>query len=187
MRPHLRVKGNMMNTLQRPSPSRVRALTAADWLQRIAARPGPGPGWPGATLGVVVVAHAPLASALESVVRHVDSDMTPQLLAVDVAPGHEREASARALATQVSQRQWQQLVVLVDMLGASPWAVAQRMLALLNLPSRLVSGVNGPMLLALLSALQRAPAMNLEGAAQMALLQGRDGVCLAARDGCPVW
>ncbi len=93
---------------------------------------------------VMIIAHAPLASALQAVGRHVYADSGRRLLALDVAAEATPEqvlAQARALMADSGEADW---LVLTDVFGATPCNAA---LALAD-PAhvRVVSGVNVPML-----------------------------------------
>jgi PTS system mannose-specific IIA component len=99
---------------------------------------------------IVVIAHAPLASALGACVEHVYScepDVTRrEMRLLDVLPGESFEASlaqARALLSEVDGGNG--VLVLTDALGATPGNVATRLAE----PGRVavVAGVNLPMLL----------------------------------------
>jgi len=99
---------------------------------------------------IVVIAHRPLASALVSAAQHVYSRdpcaASRQLVGLDVAPDAElgdAEAQANALLQQVDRSQC--ILILTDLLGATPGNVAAR----LAQPGRIavVAGVNMPMLL----------------------------------------
>jgi len=95
--------------------------------------------------GIVVIAHAPLASALRQCVLHVFPDAAGALVALDVPasqPPAETLAQARVLARQLGT---EHLLVLTDVFGATPCNVAQRLVE--GVPSRLLAGVNLPMLL----------------------------------------
>jgi mannose PTS system EIIA component len=100
--------------------------------------------------GIVIIAHAPLASALEQCVEHVYScepGMTKaNLRALDVAPGASVDAlldGAMKLVAEVNTGAG--VLVLTDAFGATPGNLAAR----LNDPGRVtvVAGVNLPMLL----------------------------------------
>jgi PTS system ascorbate-specific IIA component len=100
--------------------------------------------------GIVVIAHAPLASALGQCVEHVYSCepgvARRELRLLDVAPGDPLEATlerARALVAEVDGGNG--VLVLTDVFGATPGNVATRLAE----PGRVavVSGVNLPMLL----------------------------------------
>lgn len=95
--------------------------------------------------GIVVIAHAPLASALRLSVLHVFPDAAGAVVALDVPPNQptdETLAQARVLAQQLGT---EHLLVLTDVFGATPCNVAQRLVD--GIHSRLVAGVNLPMLL----------------------------------------
>jgi PTS system ascorbate-specific IIA component len=95
--------------------------------------------------GIVVIAHAPLASALRQCVLHVFPDAASAVGALDVPasqPAEETLALARALVQQVGA---EHTLVLTDLFGATPCNVAQRLVD--GVRSRLLAGVNLPMLL----------------------------------------
>ena len=93
---------------------------------------------------ILIVAHAPLASALKAVALHAYPDCAPGVEALDVAPDTPPErvaADARALLRASGAGE---ALVLTDIFGASPANAAQR---LADDPSiRVVAGVNVPML-----------------------------------------
>jgi PTS system mannose-specific IIA component len=94
--------------------------------------------------GILIIAHAPLASALKSVAAHAYPDSLRWVEALDVAPGmpiEQIEAQARALLQRVRNPE---ALVFTDVFGATPCNVAQR---LADSPQvRVVAGVNVPML-----------------------------------------
>lgn len=95
--------------------------------------------------GIVIVAHAPLASALRQCVAHVFSDRVEGVVAVDVqpdAPFAQSVAHARQVLAPLGQAP---LLLLTDVLGATPSNVARQLLE--GRPARLLAGVNLPMLL----------------------------------------
>ncbi|MDT8990628.1 PTS fructose transporter subunit IIA [Curvibacter sp. APW13] len=95
--------------------------------------------------GLLIVAHSPLASALRSCVLHVYPDASDRVLALDViadVPPDETLSQARALVASVNI---EHMLVLTDVYGATPSNVAQRLVD--GVHSRLVAGVNLPMLL----------------------------------------
>ena len=95
--------------------------------------------------GIVVIAHAPLASALRQCVLHVFPDAATAVAALDVPanqPTDETLAQAKALAQLLGT---EHVLVLTDVFGATPCNVALRMVD--GVRSRLVAGVNLPMLL----------------------------------------
>lgn len=95
--------------------------------------------------GILLIAHAPLASALRQCVLHVFPDAQDAVVALDVQPNvppEETLAQARALLAQMAKPQ---TLVVTDMFGATPCNVAQRLID--GVRSKLVCGVNLPMLL----------------------------------------
>ena len=94
--------------------------------------------------GILIIAHAPLASALKTVARHTFPDCAAMLEALDVPPDMPIEAidaEARALLDKVRRPQ---ALILTDVFGATPCNVAQRLVDGSNV--RLLVGVNVPML-----------------------------------------
>ncbi len=95
--------------------------------------------------GILIVAHAPLASALRACVLHVFADAAASVQALDVQPNvppEETLAQARILARHFTEPS---LLVLTDVFGATPCNVAQRLVD--GVQSKLIAGVNLPMLL----------------------------------------
>ncbi len=95
--------------------------------------------------GILIIAHAPLASALRQCVLHVFPDSAAMIQAIDVQPNvppEESLASARITLTQLGTTH---TLVLTDMFGATPCNVAQKVVD--GIKSKLIAGVNLPMLL----------------------------------------
>ena len=100
--------------------------------------------------GIVLIAHAPLASALERCVEHVYSCepgiAKANLRALDVEPGAAVDALIEQAAQLVKEvDSGSGVLVLTDAFGATPGNLAAR----LNDPGRVtvIAGVNLPMLL----------------------------------------
>ena len=94
--------------------------------------------------GLLIVAHAPLASALKAVAEHAFPDCASQLGVLDVLPTmpiEEVEALGRAM---LAERAGDELLILTDVFGATPSNVAQRLADGVHV--KVVSGVNVPML-----------------------------------------
>ncbi|WP_457422338.1 PTS sugar transporter subunit IIA [Roseateles sp. P5_E7] len=92
---------------------------------------------------LLVIAHAPLASALRQVAEHTFPDCAPTLTVLDVHPGmcaDDVETAARALMADASQPEW---LVLTDVFGATPCNGALR---LAGEQVQVLSGVSVPML-----------------------------------------
>ena len=95
---------------------------------------------------VLLIAHAPLASALREAALHVFPDAAADIAALDVqasAAPEDTLAQAHAAQAQLGGRP---LLVLADCFGATPCNVAQRLVA--GAPDlRLIAGASLPMLL----------------------------------------
>lgn len=95
--------------------------------------------------GILIIAHAPLASALRDCVLHVYPDAAEGVVALDV-PAHENPDITRAAAKALLNRfDTPQALVLTDVFGATPCNVAQKVVD--GHMSKLIAGVNLPMLL----------------------------------------
>lgn len=95
--------------------------------------------------GIVIIAHAPLASALRQCVAHVFADRVGDVVAVDVqpqAPVTQSVAEARQAAGKFGAAP---LLLLTDVLGATPCNVARQLQQ--GRSTQLLAGVNLPMLL----------------------------------------
>jgi PTS system mannose-specific IIA component len=95
--------------------------------------------------GILIVAHAPLASALRQCVLHVFPDATARVAAFDVQPNVPPEETLAGTAQALALLNAPQTLVLTDVFGATPCNVAQKLVDGLN--SKLIAGVNLPMLL----------------------------------------
>lgn len=92
---------------------------------------------------LLIVAHAPLASALRAVAAHAFPERAGLVSAIDVAADQvEPEASVRRALEALAG---QEVLLLTDAFGATPCTACQRAAA--GLPrTRVVAGVNVPML-----------------------------------------
>lgn len=95
--------------------------------------------------GILLIAHAPLASALRQCVLHVFPDAMASVVAVDVQPDASPEASLQQAKQAAAWLDVGHVLVLTDVFGATPCNVAQRLVE--GTSARLVSGVSLPMLL----------------------------------------
>lgn len=98
------------------------------------------------TICFIVVAHAPLASALREVALHVHPECAADVLAVDVLASWSSEDVARALTTACAARPNQPTLYLLDVAGATPANAVARHLRCHTGPAAAVAGVNVPML-----------------------------------------
>lgn len=95
--------------------------------------------------GILIVAHAPLASALRSCVLHVFPDAANRVGVLDVQPNVPADESLAAARMALTFLNTDGVLVLTDMFGATPCNVALKLVD--GVTSRLVAGVNLPMLL----------------------------------------
>jgi PTS system mannose-specific IIA component len=93
--------------------------------------------------GLLLIAHAPLASSLKAVVAHVFPNETG-IEAIDVTPEatpDQVESAARAALVATGEAD---VLVLTDVFGATPCNVAMRLADVAHV--RVIVGVNVPML-----------------------------------------
>ena len=94
--------------------------------------------------GLLIIAHAPLATSLRAVAQHAFPDCAGQLAALDVLPDtpiEEIEAQARQILAQLRSPD---TLIFTDVFGATPCNVAQRLADGVHV--KVVAGVNVPML-----------------------------------------
>ena len=123
---------------------------------------------------ILIIAHAPLAHALRECALHVFADCGDSVAAMDVQPNAAPEdslAQARGLLEQLGTHS---TLVLTDLFGATPCNIAQRLVD--GVGSRLVAGVNLPMLLRAVSYL----AEPLDAVVSRAVVGGTQGVMQVA-------
>jgi PTS system mannose-specific IIA component len=98
---------------------------------------------------ILLIAHAPLANAMRQCALHVFPDCGAAVTAIDVQPNlspEETLAAARIAMEQLTAAgNVQGVLVLTDIFGATPSNVAQKLVD--GVASRLITGVNLPMLL----------------------------------------
>jgi len=95
-------------------------------------------------ISILVIAHAPLASALASVAAHTYTDCGATLRALDVQPGDSVETVEAAARALMAEGPVAGTLVFVDVFGATPSNAATRLLDSADV--RVVAGVNVPML-----------------------------------------
>ena len=94
--------------------------------------------------GLLILAHAPLASALKAVAEHAFPDCAARVVALDVLPTmpvEEIESLGRVMLEQMPERE---VLIFTDVFGATPCNVAQRLADGVHV--KVVAGVNVPML-----------------------------------------
>ncbi|HEY0856016.1 MAG TPA: PTS fructose transporter subunit IIA [Albitalea sp.] len=97
--------------------------------------------------GLLIIAHAPLASSLKAVASHAFPECARVLEALDVPPDmpvEEIELQARALLERVRNPE---ALIFTDVFGATPCNVAQRLASSVDgAQVKVIAGVNVPML-----------------------------------------
>ena len=94
--------------------------------------------------GLMIIAHAPLASSLKAVAAHAFPECAQLLQALDVPPDMAPEAVEEIAREMLSRVRTPEVLILTDVFGATPCNVAQRLGdgALV----RVIAGINVPML-----------------------------------------
>jgi len=127
---------------------------------------------------ILIIGHAPLAHALRQCALHVFPDCEAHLAAIDVQPNlspDETLATARiAMAQLTASGKIDGVLVLTDIFGATPSNVAQKLVD--GVKSRLVTGVNLPMLLRSVSYRHES----LDALVSRAVVGGTQGVMQVA-------
>jgi PTS system mannose-specific IIA component len=102
-------------------------------------------------IGIMVVSHEPLGTALLHCTRHIFGRMPPQLAALDVIPDEDPEAACRAareLLTRINDGSG--ALVLTDIYGATPSRIAASLAEAHRV--YVLAGVNLPMLVKALNS-----------------------------------
>jgi len=127
---------------------------------------------------ILLIAHAPLANALRQCALHVFPDCGEHVVAIDVQPNlspDETLGAARIALDQLGRLpQIKGVLVLADIFGATPSNVAQKLVD--GVSSRLITGVNLPMLLRAVSYRHEA----LDTLVSRAVVGGTQGVMQVA-------
>lgn len=96
-------------------------------------------------IGIMVVSHEPLGTALIRCTRHIFGRLPPQLAALDVIPDENTDeacAAARELVLRINDGSG--VLVLTDVYGATPSRIASSLAEPMRV--EVVAGVNLPML-----------------------------------------
>ena len=126
---------------------------------------------------ILLIAHAPLADALRQGVLHMFPDAAGAVAAVDVQAQAAPEDSLAAAQAALRRLDTRGVLVLTDVFGATPCNVAQRLVNESGADTRLLAGVNLPMLMRAVTyrgepldvMLQRALAGGAQGVMQVAV------------------
>ena len=135
------------------------------------------------TVGICIIAHAPLASALKTCAMHIYSmtgdTAAERIEAYDVPSTVDTEAGfieAQQRARRLLEESHEGVLVFTDILGATPANIAHRLLDDPHIC--VISGVNLPAIIAALNAPADAPVsqvMTLAEAAARAGLSSQSG------------
>lgn len=123
---------------------------------------------------ILIIAHAPLASALRDCAMHVYPECAEAVVALDVLPQAQPEDTLAQALQAVGGSVDESLLVLTDIFGATPANVAQKLVA--GSGAKLIAGVNLPMLFRTVCYRHEA----LETLAARALAGGTQGVMQVA-------
>jgi mannose PTS system EIIA component len=121
-------------------------------------------------IGVLVIAHAPLASALRDGVLHVFPDAASSIAALDVQAHASPEATLEQARALVLHLDVDQVLMVADVFGATPCNVAQRLADTQRV--RLITGANLPMLLRAINYLHEP----LDALVSRAMAGGTQGI-----------
>ena len=122
---------------------------------------------------ILIIAHAPLASALKACALHVFPECGSALSALDVPPNMPPAESAAQARIMLAQH-GQDTLLLTDVFGATPSNIAKQLTD--GVTTRLLTGVNFPMLLRAITYRHEA----LDVLVQRALAGGSQGVMQVA-------
>ena len=125
-------------------------------------------------IGILLIAHAPLASALRDCALHVFPDCASGVVAIDVLPHDAPEDTLEVAAQALDNLGATQVLLLTDVFGATPCNIAQKLTD--GVHTRLLAGVNLPMLLRCVSYRNES----LEQLAARAVSGGMQGVMQVA-------
>jgi len=90
-------------------------------------------------IGILIVAHAPLASALRDCALHVFPECASGVQALDIAPNTSPEESLVLAKAAMAQLNTTEVLLLSDVFGATPSNVAQKLND--GVATRLLAGV----------------------------------------------
>ena len=129
-------------------------------------------------IGIVIVAHTPVASAMLGFAEHAFGVVPERVRAVDIPPYEDTKASFdRVLKAAYDVNTGQGVLILTDVMGATPANVASKLEALgplsgLDAPVIVLAGLNLPMLMRCISHRGEG----IEDLAHKALQGGQNGI-----------
>ena len=122
-------------------------------------------------IGILVISHEPLGTALIHCTRHIYGRMPLQLAALDVIPDEDPEQACRAARELVARiNDGSGVLVLTDLYGATPSRIAANLAELFRVV--VVAGVSLPMLVKALNS-RRIP---LDELAEMLTASARNAI-----------
>jgi PTS system ascorbate-specific IIA component len=128
--------------------------------------------------GILIIAHTPIASAMLSFAEHVYGSIPDHIQAVDI-PAHEdaKISFERVMVAAKAVETHGELLVLTDVMGATPANVASRLMSQQNssgkkLKVQILAGLNLPMLMRAVSYKDDA----LDALVQKTLQGGKNGI-----------
>jgi mannose PTS system EIIA component len=119
---------------------------------------------------LIIVAHAPVASALMALGRHAYPECADRMSCIDVLPEDGIEAAAERIRLALQPLAGADALLLVDVFGATPCNAAVAVAD--GVRTRIVAGVNAPMLWRTLCYANRP----LSDLVDRAILGGQQGV-----------
>jgi len=129
------------------------------------------------TAGLLIIAHAPLASALRQAVLHVFPDGAEHIVALDIDSDVAFDKLVDDARRAIAELDTPRVLVMTDVFGATPCNVAQKLVD--GVRARLIAGVNLPMLLRAMTY-RREPLDALVARAMAGGVQGVMQVATAA-------
>ena len=96
-------------------------------------------------IGIIIIAHAPLANALRECALHVFPECASGVVSLDVLPNEPPEDTLAKARAALAALDAPEVLLLSDVFGATPCNVAQQLND--GQHTRLVAGANLPMLL----------------------------------------
>ena len=125
--------------------------------------------------GILIVAHTPIAGAMLGFIEHTYGELPVRIAAVDIPPHEDvRTSEERVMAAAVQVKSEAGILVLTDLMGATPANVASRITkpGIVDCKVLVLAGINLPMLMRAIS--YRAD--GLESLALKALQGGQNGI-----------
>ena len=121
-------------------------------------------------LGLFIIAHAPLATALREAAMHAFPEAGQTIAVYDVLPGASAEAGLAEAVARLAAMGDKETLILTDVFGATPCNIARQLAGRAGV--RVVAGVNVPMIWRALNYRQKS----LDDIAALAMAGASQGV-----------